>query len=135
MAAARPLRVLVVDDEPLVREVVAEYLRVDSHTATTAADGREGLELFERAYAAGEPFELVVTDRAMPEVGGDQLAAALKQLSPQTPVLMLTGFGDFMTSADELPEGVELVVRKPVTLTVLRQAVAKVTAGGGVVMS
>ena len=122
-AAAPALRILVVEDEPLVREVLGVYLAEDAHHVTTAENGREGLEKFR----AGE-FDLVMTDRAMPEMNGDALAAEIKKLRPAQPVLLLTGFGDIMAGAGELPPGVDLVVSKPFTLTTLRSAIAKITA-------
>jgi CheY-like chemotaxis protein len=116
------LRILVVEDEPLVREVICVYLDEDHHQVVTAENGREGLEKFK----AGE-FDIVMTDRAMPEMNGDQLAMEIKKLRPQQPVVLLTGFGDLMTGAGEQPTGVDLVVTKPFTLGTLRNAIAKAT--------
>jgi PAS domain S-box-containing protein len=120
-ATTRPLHILLVDDDPLVRTSVVAQLNTLSHVVETAANGREGLERF----ASGQ-FDLVVTDRAMPEVGGDQLAASLERSSPDTPVIMLTGFGDLMGAKGEHPPGVDAVVSKPVTLDALTQAIQKV---------
>ena len=120
-AAVAPLRILVVEDEPLVREVLGVYLDEDQHNVTLAVNGRDGLE----KYQAGE-FDLVMTDRAMPEMNGDQLAQEIRKLNPKQPVLLLTGFGDLMAGSGEQPEGVDLVVSKPFTLTTLRNAIAKV---------
>jgi CheY-like chemotaxis protein/anti-sigma regulatory factor (Ser/Thr protein kinase) len=117
------LRILVVEDEPLVREVLGVYLAEDQHDVVVAENGREGLEKFK----AGT-FDLVMTDRAMPVMNGDELAIEIKKLSPKTPILLLTGFGDLMTGAGEQPPGVDLVVSKPFTLTTLRGAIVKVTA-------
>jgi DNA-binding NtrC family response regulator len=103
-----------------VREVLGVYLTEDHHDVTTAVNGRDGLEKFQ----AGN-FDLVVTDRAMPEMNGDQLAAEIKKLKPKQPLILLTGFGDLMTGAGEQPEGVDLVVSKPFTLNTLRGAIAK----------
>lgn len=123
MPAASPsLRILVVEDEPLVREVIGVYLSEDRHEVTLAENGREGLE----KYRAGQ-FDLVMTDRSMPEMNGDVLAAEIKKLQPTQPVLLLTGFGDIMSGSGEQPAGVDLVVSKPFTLTTLRTAIAKVT--------
>ena len=119
--AVQPLRILVVEDEPLVREVLNVYLTEDRHQVVMAANGREALEVF-RAGA----FDLVLTDRAMPEMNGDQLAAEVKKLKPEQPLILLTGFGDLMTGAGEQPEGVDLVVSKPFTLSMLRGAIAQV---------
>ena len=116
---SEPLRILVVEDEPIVREVLGVYLTEDQHQITTAVNGREGLEKFQ----AGE-FDLVLTDRAMPEMNGDQLAAAIKKLRPHQPLILLTGFGDLMIGAGDQPEGVDFVVSKPFTLNTLRGAIA-----------
>src|SRR5205814_8445093 len=99
------LRILVVEDEPLVRGVISVYLEEDKHKVETAVNGRDGLEKFK----AGR-FDLVMTDRAMPEMNGDALAMEIKKLRPKQPVLLLTGFGDLMTGAGECPPGVDLVV-------------------------
>ncbi len=115
-----PLRVLVVEDEPLVREVVTVYLNEDGHAVDTAKNGREGLEKFK----SGE-FDVVLTDRAMPEMNGDQLAAQIKLLRPDMPVILLTGFGDLMMDVGERPSGVDLIVSKPFTLNSLREALSK----------
>ena len=119
--AERPLRVLVVEDEEMVREVISYYLAEDLHDVTLAENGRVGLEKFR----AGE-FDLVLTDRAMPEMNGDQLAKEIKTLKPEQRLILLTGFGDLMNGAGEMPEGVDLVVGKPFTMSVLRDAISKI---------
>lgn len=114
------LRILVVEDEPLVREVITVYLDEDGHRVETAENGVEGLERFE----AGE-FDIVLTDRAMPEMNGDQLAVAIKKKQPHMPVVLLTGFGDLMEAGGERPAGVDVVVGKPFTFDTLRHAIEK----------
>jgi PAS domain S-box-containing protein len=121
--ARRMLRVLVVDDEPMMREVVSRFLALDEHVAEVAGSGREALAKLQ----SEPPFDLVITDRAMPEMGGDELAAMIKVLAPSMPVLMLTGFADLMGGVDERPVGVDLVIGKPTTLARLRVAVATLT--------
>jgi len=118
---ACPLRMLIVDDEPDVREVSAEFLKEDGHQIDTAASGPEALEKFQAGH-----YDLVITDRAMPEMTGDQLAEAIKQLNPDTRIILLTGFGDMMNAAGEKPTGVDLVLGKPISMVELRQTVAKV---------
>ncbi|HEX7788055.1 MAG TPA: ATP-binding protein, partial [Methylomirabilota bacterium] len=119
-----PLSVLVVDDEPIARDVLTEYLTGDGHRVETAVNGREGFEKFK----AGK-FAVVITDRAMPEMGGDQLAAMVKEHAPDTPVVLLTGFGDLMNAAGEKPDGVDLVVKKPIRLSTLREVLVKMIGG------
>ena len=112
------LRFLVVDDESRVRDMVGEILRREGSTVETATDGREALEKFHQGQ-----FDLVITDRGMPEMNGDALSAAIKEAAPNTPIIMLTGFGEMMISAGERPAGVDRLLGKPVTPAALRQAV------------
>ena len=70
-------------------------------------------------------FDIVITDKAMPGMSGEQLAVAIKKQSPTTPVVLLTGFGMFM-QADELPAGVDLLLNKPIGLAELRAALSRV---------
>ncbi|MFQ5840687.1 MAG: GAF domain-containing protein, partial [Candidatus Methylomirabilales bacterium] len=120
---SRRLDILVVDDEPPVREAITAYLTGDGHRVETASNGSEGLEKFRAGW-----FDVVVTDKGMPEMAGDQLAAAIKRVAPDAPVILLTGFGDLMIASGETPAGVDIIVGKPVALAALRQALAKVTA-------
>ena len=114
------LRVLVVEDEPMVREVVTAYLEEDGHRVVTAENGVEGLEQFGK----GE-FDIVLTDRAMPKMNGDQLAVEIKARRPDMPVVLLTGFGDLMEGGGESPSGVDVVVGKPFTFNTLRNGIRK----------
>jgi CheY-like chemotaxis protein len=120
----RPLNVLVVEDDPQVRDIEAEYLRGDGHAVTTAANGHEGLLRFR-----ADQFDLVVADRAMPEMNGDQMTEAIKASSPGTPVIMVTGFADMPRdnhSAKAIPD---LVLRKPITQASLHEAITKLVIG------
>ena len=119
-ATLQNLHVLVVDDEAMVRNVVGEYLKIDGHVVETADGGRAGLEKFHK-----DQFDLVLVDRAMPDMNGDQVASAIKSTDPDMPVVMLTGFGSMMEATGERPADVDLVVGKPVTIVDLRAALAK----------
>lgn len=125
-------RVLVVDDEDAVRFLVQAYLETDGHQVHAVGDGLAALNVFSSRLAEGEaepPFDLVITDRAMPGLSGDQLAAALKALDPRVPIVLLTGFGDLMNEVGERPEGVDRVLSKPVKHQTLRDTLAEVLAG------
>ena len=116
----RELNVLVVEDDEVQRELLLEILHSDGHTVELAANGREGIEKFN----AGQ-YELVITDRAMPELNGDEVARLVKREASHKPVIMLTGFGDMMEAADEFPEGVDVVISKPVNLEKLKDAISR----------
>ncbi|MCG3149587.1 MAG: Sensor kinase CckA [Verrucomicrobiae bacterium] len=111
-------RILLVDDEAILRELFTEYLMQAGHTVVAAADGAAGLEQFQ----AG-PFDLVITDMAMPGLNGEQLAAKIQAVAPSTPVILLTGFGDIMKVQQQRPPGIAVVVGKPVSLSDLHEAV------------
>ncbi|MFW6045220.1 MAG: PAS domain S-box protein, partial [Planctomycetota bacterium] len=122
------LKVLVAEDEPQQRELMEEYLRMDDHQVNTAPDGQKGLTEFMDGY-----YDLVITDRSMPELNGDRLAREIKKEAPETPVIMMTGFGDMMDAAEEKVEGVDLVVSKPVSQDKLREAIADLMPGQAVI--
>jgi signal transduction histidine kinase len=119
----RSLRVLIVDDQEVICELLAEQLQTDGHTTGTALRGDDALNLFRT-----DSFDLVITDQSMPGMNGAQLAAALKVIAPHVPVILLTGFGDEMQAEKNRPQGVDLVLGKPVTNTDLRQAIFQVTS-------
>jgi signal transduction histidine kinase len=118
--ATSSLNILIVDDEPGILEVVSAYLRCDGHMVTTAAGGREALEKFQRNH-----FDLVVLDRVMPEMNGDQVARAIKQLNKDIPVIMLTGFGALIEVTGSQPQAVDVVLSKPVTMDALRTTIGR----------
>jgi signal transduction histidine kinase/ActR/RegA family two-component response regulator len=121
-----PLDVLVVDDEPAVLDFVATVLQADGHRVIAARDGMEALHQVKQGH-----YDLIVTDRAMPRMNGDQLAAAVRLARPEVKIILLTGFGEVMMAQGEFPDQVDLVVGKPVTVTQLRQAIARLFAAGG----
>jgi signal transduction histidine kinase len=119
----RSLKILVVDDQEIICELVAEYLRTDGHEAAIATAGSRALELF-----ASESFDLVITDQSMPEMNGVQLASSVKSIDPLIPVILLTGFGEEMQAVAARPESGDLVIGKPVSAADLRHAVFTVVS-------
>ncbi len=117
----RSLSVLVVDDQPELCEIVTEYLKTDGHTVVSAGGGALAL-----TEIRNRQFDLVITDKAMPEMNGEQLAAAIHQTAPNLPVILLTGFGDLMKAAGEMPAHIKMILSKPVDQMSLRDALAKV---------
>jgi CheY-like chemotaxis protein len=115
------LHVLVVDDHPMVRDIVSAYLAEDHHVVATAGSAREALEKFQR-----DRFDLVITDHAMPEINGQELAASIKHLQPHEPVILLTGFADLVNQTSDQSSDVDLVLSKPARLDDLRKAIFEV---------
>ena len=114
------LSVLVVDDEARSREVLMAYLLTDNHSVATASSGREALEKFRLRH-----FDLVVMDRAMPEMNGEQTARFIKQVNQNIPVILLTGFSGQIGAEDVKPAAVDVVLNKPITLDALRHTIRK----------
>lgn len=121
-APSAPLRILVVDDQPLLCDILVEYLQTDGHRTATATSGEEALRKFQT-----EKFDLVITDRAMPGMSGNELATAIRQLRAKTGIILLTGFAESGVATSETPE-IDAVVGKPVVLATLRQAIAQTIA-------
>ena len=109
----RPLRILFIDDDPQFRQVMHDVLEIDHHQVTVAPGGREGLDLFRSSLFAGEPYEVVITDLGMPDIDGHHVARAIKAESPQTPVIMLTGWGTMMKTDGPPGAEVDVVLGKP----------------------
>jgi len=122
-AALPSLRILVVDDELGVRGLIERYLLADGHRVETGANGREGLDRLRTGK-----FDLVVTDRAMPEMNGDQMTRAIREMALEMPIVMITGTGSLMTDAGETPTEVDLVLCKPLRFVPFRNALAQVWA-------
>jgi len=107
------LRVLCIDDEPLLRELLKEVLEFEKHKVVTADGGQTGLEAFQAALDRGEPFDIVVTDLGMPHIDGRGVAQTVKTNSPGTPVIMLTGWGTMLNERGDLPTNVDAILSKP----------------------
>ena len=119
--AGRALRLLVVDDEPRFCKLIHGFLVSDGHRVEIAHDGHEGLQKFLSGH-----FDVVILDQAMPRMSGTQVAAAIKRMVPDKPVVLLTGFRDAMEGAGEHPGGVDVLIGKPITLKQLRATLAAV---------
>ena len=109
----RSLHVLFIDDDPQVREFMGICLTQFEHRVMIASGGRQGIELFRTAVLNKQPYEVIITDLGMPDVDGRQVARTIKAESPDTPIIMLTGWGAMMKEDGETVPGVDIVVSKP----------------------
>jgi CheY-like chemotaxis protein len=122
----RAARVLVVDDEPGIREFVERTLQLAGHDTAVAADGAAALSI---AAGSDQPFDLLLTDLRMPGMGGDELARRVRARQPEIKVLYLTGFSDqLFKDKGAMWEG-EAYLDKPVSATGLLQAVSLLLHG------
>ena len=121
----RPLRILLVDDDPLLIKSLQDTLQEDGHLVTATHGGHEGIEAFAAAAKRGECFDIVVTDLGMPHVDGRKVATSVKGVSPTTPVVLLTGWGQRLIATNDAPAHVDKVLAKPPRLHELRAALAE----------
>jgi len=101
-------RVLIIDDEPLMRISVSDALKGEGYEVSEAASGREGLGL------AGESgFDVVITDLRLPDIDGIEVLKALRKSSPETMVVLITAFGAVETAVEAMKYGAYDYVTKP----------------------
>ena len=127
--ASPGLRLLLVDDDPLLIKSLREVLEGDGHSIVIADGGQNGINTFLTALQGADPFSLVITDLGMPYVDGRKVAAAVKASSPATPVILLTGWGRRLIAENDVPANVDRVLSKPPRLIELRTALAELTGG------
>ena len=125
------LRILSVDDDPLLIKSLRDALEADGHAVTTANGGQEGIDAFRAAEQRNEHFAVVITDLGMPYVDGRKVASAIKGESPATPVILLTGWGQRLIAEGDIPPHVDRVLNKPPKLRELRAALSEL-AGSAV---
>jgi signal transduction histidine kinase/CheY-like chemotaxis protein len=114
----RSLRILVVDDEPRALGMLAWHLRSDGHRVKAVSRGSEALAAFRRGR-----FDLLITDRGMPGMTGDELTHEIKRLKPAFPVMMVTGIEGPDARRGWAPA--DLVLRKPFSLSDLREGITR----------
>jgi len=124
-ALGRRLRILLVDDDPMLIKSVQDTLQEDGHLITATHGGQAGIDAFAAAQKRGESHDIVVTDLGMPYVDGRKVAASIKTLSPKTPVILLTGWGQRLVAANDIPPHVDKVLSKPPRLNELRAALSE----------
>ncbi|MEO5617060.1 MAG: ATP-binding protein, partial [Candidatus Eisenbacteria bacterium] len=118
------LRVLVVDDEEIVLDVLADLLRVLEQDVTTARGGIAGRE----AVLAGN-FDVVFTDLGMPDLNGWDLALTVKSARPGVGVVLVTGWGTQLEGGAAMAHGVDRVMSKPVSIDDLDRALRQIAEG------
>jgi PAS domain S-box-containing protein len=128
LSVSQSLRILVVDDDPLILRSLRETLEADGHEVETASGGKEGIDRFREAKESAQAFDVVLTDLGMPFVDGRQLASSIKAASPSTPVIMLTGWGQRLAAEGDIPPHVNVLLSKPPKLRDLREALARCCA-------
>ena len=115
----KPLEVLVIDDDEPIRELFHEIIQSAGANVTTAIDGKDGIEKYIAKKETGVPYDAVLTDLIMPRASGVDVTRRVKELSPKTQVIVVTGFepnSQYKALSEQLgqlkPDG---ILQKPIT--------------------
>ncbi|MFW6139109.1 MAG: ATP-binding protein, partial [Spirochaetota bacterium] len=120
------LRVLCIDDESSLRELIKEILENMGHAVEAADGGRAGIDAFYSARKEKKPFDVIITDLGMPGVDGRRVLNTVKEESSATPVILLTGWGEGKYNEEEATWKADEVLGKPPTINDLKRALQKV---------
>ena len=117
----QPARILVVDDEVVIRALLTEVLLEEHHEVTTADDGKQAIDLLQRSR-----YDLVITDLVMPGVNGIEVLIAAKRIDSRLPVLIITGYPSVDTAVRLVELGASDYITKPFNVDLIKVNVAKV---------
>ena len=113
-------KALVIDDDPLSREFLAEALRTSDYEVAQAADGEDGAR-----YLRERNLDLVMTDLRLPGMDGIEVVRISKEAMPDTPVVVLTAYGSVSTAVEAMRSGAEDFLLKPVSPEQLEVVLAR----------
>jgi len=117
------LRILVVDDDEQIREVLRDMLTIDGHSPTTCADGYQALKKLEEGK-----FDIMITDLGMPGMSGLDLAGVVHEAHPEMPIAMITGWGTQLSRDETALKGIKTVLSKPFHLKDVKALVQDLSA-------
>jgi two-component system alkaline phosphatase synthesis response regulator PhoP len=109
----RSLHILCIDDDEQILEMMKACLTHYGHRVKVASGGKRGLELFCAAVLKSKPYDAVITDLAMPDIDGCQVACSIKIECPNTPILLLTAWGSTVKDDAAIVSTVDAVLSKP----------------------
>jgi len=113
--------ILAVDDQAVILDLLAGMCQSLGYGILTARDGDEGLKVFEDHRP-----DIVITDLAMPRMSGWELASRIKVISPETPIILITGWGVSVDEENMKRAGVDFILRKPFRLEQLSEMITKI---------
>jgi PAS domain S-box-containing protein len=124
-------RVLVMDDEELVRDLVSDMLTNIGYKATAATDGTEAIELYRKSRESGYPFDAVILDLTIPgDMGGEEAVQRLREIDPEVKAIVSSGYSNDPIMADFRKYGFSDVIAKPYRTRELSQVLHRVMSDG-----
>ena len=120
-------KILVMDDEAIVRNVAGELIRALGHEAELAEHGEAATELYRNARQAGRPFDLVILDLTIRGgMGGLETMKGLKEIDPEVRVVVSSGYSDDSAMGGSMQHGFIASLKKPYTIEALRNMLSAV---------
>ncbi len=117
-------KILVMDDEEMIRETTAELLNFLGYQVDTAIDGEEAVSLYRQAMDSGDPYQVVIMDLTVPGgMGGVDTMAALQKLDPEVNGISTSGYSDDPVMANYTDYGFKAVLPKPCKINVMAQTI------------
>jgi two-component system response regulator AtoC len=114
-------KILIVDDEPLIRDSLFEIMKIDGYKVQTAQNGEDALELLKKSSV-----DIVVTDLKLPKMSGVELLEGVKKLRPETEVILITGYGSIESAVDAMKKGAFHYVTKPINDQEIKIIISKI---------
>ena len=115
-------RILVVDDEPVQRELISGFLKKQAFDVVVAETGAKALELFRQ-----DSIDLILTDQKMPHMSGLDLLQAVRAINPEIPVILITAFGSIEAAVSAIQGGATDYLTKPLNLDELLYRIRQVS--------
>lgn len=121
----RKTRVLIIDDDQSMLELAEFHLQAQGYEAARAETGEEGLKLVE-----GSRFDVILTDLQLPDLGGIEVVKRLKEISPESEIIMISGHGSVAKAVEATKAGAFYFVEKPVEFEELMVLIEKAAERG-----
>ncbi|MEW5924094.1 MAG: response regulator [Candidatus Zixiibacteriota bacterium] len=121
----KPLSILAIDDQAVILDLLAAMCQSLGYMIYTARNGRDGIRIFEDKRP-----DIVISDLAMPEISGWEVASRVKAIAPETPVIIITGWGVTVDEQKMKQVGVDFLLHKPFRLEQLSQLISKAKISG-----
>ncbi len=127
MGGIRKKRVLILDDEEMIRELTRDIFQLMGFEAETAGTGEEALAIFERAINEKRPFDMVIFDLTLPgDMDGVETLKAVRKLDPEVKAIVSSGYSEDNIMSAYRDFGFDAAVPKPYTITSLQEAIASI---------
>jgi CheY-like chemotaxis protein len=112
----RELRILVVDDDENIREILKDLLTMSGHQVFLSSNGEEALDIFVK-----QDPDLIFTDLGMPGISGWEVNRRIKEINPDKPVVIISGWGTQISEEDMRNSKVDMILPKPFSLDQITQ--------------